>query len=161
MCQWVGWAGVAFNREDRVFIILVIRGCSEFAWSMIKLWSLMVTWGGSAAGVLTCPIVRSVLHACQVLQMILHAVPLVPRQEAVEADEDECEEDKNNHTNFSHFDEVARDIINDQGIELITERVSIWGTGRPSSWNEMLAKVSLMSFFKSSKGVSILVKIKD
>ena len=60
-----------------------------------------------------------------VFEMILHTSPLVPNKETMESNEEESEDNKDDDSNFSCFDQVTSNVVDKGGVELITERKSI------------------------------------
>ena len=65
--------------------------------------------------------------------MCFLAAPLVPLQKTVEADENEDEKYNDDNANFSSFNEVSAEVINDRKVHVITEREIVllgYGKGR-------------------------------
>jgi hypothetical protein len=57
--------------------------------------------------------------------MILHASPLVPNKKTMESNEEESEDNKDDDSNPSGFDQVTSNVVDKGGVELIAERKSI------------------------------------
>ena len=60
-----------------------------------------------------------------VFKVLLHATPLVPCEKTVETNKEQSKQNQNDNSNFCSLDKVASNIIDDGGIELITERQSV------------------------------------
>ena len=54
-------------------------------------------------------------------EISLHTSPLVPNEKTIESNEEESEDNKDDDSNFSCFDQVTSNFVNNGGIELITK----------------------------------------
>ena len=66
-------------------------------------------------------------HPCLtgIFEMVFHTSPFVPNKETMESSEEESEDNKDDNSNFSGLDQVASDVVDKGGVELVTERKSI------------------------------------
>lgn len=53
--------------------------------------------------------------------MALHASPFVPSQKAIESNEDESEDDKEDNADFGSFNQVAADVVDYGRVETVAE----------------------------------------
>lgn len=60
-----------------------------------------------------------------VFEMSFHATPFVPGQEAVEADQNQGEDDEENRANFGSLDQIVADVINNRHINIVAKGETI------------------------------------
>ena len=72
-------------------------------------------------------------HPCLagVLEVVLHAAPFVPRQEAVEANQEQRDENENNNSDFGGLDKVPANVVDHGRVEVGAESETVlFGNGQ-------------------------------
>ena len=114
------WDGVITVRVANRLVYFVMRGCSE---SNPEHHQIVV-----AESDLRCRRRHRVYQGrikhprlTGSFEISLHTSPLVPNKETIGPNEEESEDNKDDGSNFSCLDQIMSNVVNNGGVELITE----------------------------------------